>query len=228
MLKDLSVVIPVFNNEHSLQKLTIELIEHINGFTNSYEIIYVEDKSTDNSKEVLKALENDQKQVCVIYHEKNLGQQLAILSGLIHSNSKKVAIMDADLQDDPCQLNDMFNSTNENTTCFIKRMGQYQSFSRMLSSSIFKYIMSYITGLHPRAGCYFMADYHVIKRVIQMNIKRPYINIMVGCLSPAIIYQDANRSKRALGKSSYNFMKRLKAAFYAFSCAIECHRHQNS
>lgn len=103
---DISVVVPLFNEEESLPELT-EAIEKALGDTYSYEIIYVDDGSTDTSWQVVKNLSQQNKKVSGISLRRNYGKSVALQAAFEIVKGKYVVTMDADLQDDPNEVPEM-------------------------------------------------------------------------------------------------------------------------
>ncbi len=96
-LVELSVIIPVMNEEENVEPLHTELSEVLNTMKISYEIIYIDDGSTDKTVEILKTLQN----IVIIQLNKNFGQSAAMKAGFDHANGKYIVSMDGDLQNDP-------------------------------------------------------------------------------------------------------------------------------
>ncbi|GAI37658.1 unnamed protein product, partial [marine sediment metagenome] len=99
--KELSVIIPLFNEEKSLGSLYGELKSALKNFGKSYEIIFVDDGSKDNSWSVLERLHAADKDIRGIQFRKNSGKAAALSAGFKHAEGKVIVTMDADLQDDP-------------------------------------------------------------------------------------------------------------------------------
>ena len=97
---DLSVVIPIFNEEENIPKLIDALNKVLKTLNKSYEVIFVDDGSTDNSFKVLKDLIPNPN-FKIISFRRNFGQTTAISAGFDHSRGKVIVTMDGDLQNDP-------------------------------------------------------------------------------------------------------------------------------
>ncbi len=97
----ISVVIPVYNEEESIEALYKELKSVLDNIKKTYEIIFVDDGSTDKSFEILEKLHNKDKKVKVIKFRRNFGQTSAISAGFDNSKGDIIITMDADLQNDP-------------------------------------------------------------------------------------------------------------------------------
>ena len=98
---ELSVIIPVFNEEENLPALYTRLTTVLSTAVQSHEIIFVDDGSRDTSLPLLRNLAASDARVCVVELARNFGHQVAISAGLDHARGTAVIVMDADLQDPP-------------------------------------------------------------------------------------------------------------------------------
>ena len=105
---DISVVIPLFNEIESLKELHdwIKRVMHTNNFT--YEIIFVDDGSTDNSWQVIEELSAKNKEIRGIKFRRNHGKAAALFCGFEHVKGEVIITMDADLQDSPDEIRDLY------------------------------------------------------------------------------------------------------------------------
>ncbi|MEM2918496.1 MAG: glycosyltransferase family 2 protein [Candidatus Altiarchaeota archaeon] len=110
---DLSVVIPTYNEEENLQVLYSKLKTVLENLKKSYEIIFIDDGSTDRSFEILKELHEKDKTVRVIKFRKNFGQTAAISAGFENSKGKVIVTMDSDLQNDPNDIPRLLSKLDE-------------------------------------------------------------------------------------------------------------------
>lgn len=101
---DLSVIVPVFNEEESLPRLVPEIHAALRPTGFSYEIVLVDDGSRDRSFEVLQGLAAEDPSLVVVQFRRNFGQTAAMQAGLDHARGDLVALMDADLQNDPADI----------------------------------------------------------------------------------------------------------------------------
>ena len=108
-----SLVIPLKNEAESLLPLYKELKNAISSLKKEYEIIFVDDGSTDNSYEVLKSLENKDRNIKVIKLRANFGKSYALDNGLEASIGEIIITLDADLQDDPAEIPKLISKLNE-------------------------------------------------------------------------------------------------------------------
>ena len=96
-----SVVIPVFNEEENLESLYRRLSRVLKALFKDYEIIFVDDGSTDKSLEIMRKLRKTNGRVKIISFSRNFGHQIAITAGIDYASGRAVIVMDADLQDPP-------------------------------------------------------------------------------------------------------------------------------
>ena len=97
----LSIVVPVFNEEESLDELFNRSLSALERITPNFELILVNDGSSDNSLEIIKTFHEKDKRYKVIDLSRNFGHQAAVLAGISHTSGEYVGVMDADLQDPP-------------------------------------------------------------------------------------------------------------------------------
>lgn len=105
MQKELSVIIGVHNEEENIRPLITRISDALRGY--DYEIIYIDDGSTDNTLSVLNSIEHEH--LVVIEFRKNYGQSLALMAGIDHANGEYIVTMDGDLQNDPSDIPAMLN-----------------------------------------------------------------------------------------------------------------------
>jgi len=101
---DLSFVIPAKNEEGSVEKLYLQILSEVKKLKKSYEIIFIDDGSTDKTFEVLSKLRKKDKRITIIRHRGNWGKSVALQNGFDTSRGEIVFTMDADLQDNPVEI----------------------------------------------------------------------------------------------------------------------------
>lgn len=139
MRPEFSVIIPVFNEEESLSELISSILESFKSFDRSYEIIFIDDGSTDNSLELLKKYSRDHKNIHVISFRKNLGKSPALTVGFENANGNFVVTMDADLQDDPKNIEKLFKKLESGEYDLVSgwRKERLDTFLKKMSSRFF-------------------------------------------------------------------------------------------
>ncbi|MGB6368373.1 MAG: glycosyltransferase, partial [Thermoanaerobaculia bacterium] len=101
---DLSVVIPVYNEEANVEPLYVELTAALADLGIAYEMIFVEDGSTDSTLDGLRSISNRDPRVQVLRFSRNYGQTAAIQAGFARAVGRTVVTMDGDLQNDPADI----------------------------------------------------------------------------------------------------------------------------
>jgi len=223
-IPEVSVVIPVYKNEQTLEVLVARVSEALEGEGYSFEMIFVNDASPDGSRAVLESLEKERETVRVHHHERNLGQNRALMNGLALVKGRRVVVMDADLQDIPEYIPALLKKAEgPNRAVFLRRHGMYQSKARMLTSRLYKLPIQWLTGLHYRAGSFFVVDRAVVKRLSEIPVQEPVVTVMVASLASELVYVPGDRAHND-GQSGYSFFKRIAYARKGVACALACRR----
>ena len=109
----LSVIVPVFNEEKNIVTVYEELVRVLEGIDQEFEIIFIDDGSTDQSFKILSKLHKDDPRVIIISFRRNFGQTAALSAGFDHAKGDIVVTLDADLQNDPMDIPKMLDKLNE-------------------------------------------------------------------------------------------------------------------
>ena len=141
----LSIVVPLYNEQDNVALLTEKIHESLQGYT--YEIVYVDDFSTDNTKKVVKAM--DDSQVHLIELKKNYGQSLALAAGIDYAKGEYIITMDGDLQNDPSDIPSMLNYaiTDEYDVVTGIRQKRKDSLVKKIPSKIANFLVRRVTKL---------------------------------------------------------------------------------
>ena len=147
---DISVVIPLFNEAESLPELFdwIERVMKANGF--SYEIIFVNDGSTDNSWEVIEQLQQRSPYVHGIKFRRNYGKSPALHCGFKRAEGDVVITMDADLQDSPDEIPELYRMIKEDGYDLVSgwRKKRYDPLSKTIPTKLFNATARKFSGIH--------------------------------------------------------------------------------
>lgn len=147
---DISVVIPLFNEAESLPELFewIERVMKANGFT--YEIIFVNDGSTDNSWEVIEALRQRSPYVHGIKFRRNYGKSPALHCGFQRAAGDVVITMDADLQDSPDEIPELYRMITEEGYDLVSgwKKKRYDPLSKTIPTKLFNATARKFSGIH--------------------------------------------------------------------------------
>lgn len=150
MNPEFSVVIPIYNEEESLQELIARITESFRKFGKKYEIIFIDDGSTDTTLDLLKKYSRDNKNVRVFSFRRNLGKSPALTLGFQMAKGKFILTMDADLQDDPENIGTLFKTMNKGGFDLVSgwRKNRRDTFLKIISSRFFNnFIIPIMFGL---------------------------------------------------------------------------------
>lgn len=213
----LTVVLPVFNEESNLKEMYSELSKVLAGISEHYEILFVNDGSSDKSESIIKSLAREDKNLSYINLSRNFGQQLAISAGLEHSSGERVAIMDADFQDPPELLPEMFAKLDEGFDVVYgkrnKRTGE--PFMKRFTAKMFYRILSKLTtvDIPLDTGDFRMMKRKVVDVLNQMPEKDKFIRGQVAWIGFKQTHICFEREGRSEGKTGYSYKKMLRFAF---------------
>ncbi|MGM0625693.1 MAG: glycosyltransferase family 2 protein, partial [Bacteroidota bacterium] len=146
---NISLVLPVYNEAANLPECYNKLEEVLKEISPCYELIFVNDGSTDSSLEIIKAFARHNPAVKFIDLSRNFGQQVAISAGIEHALGQRVAIMDADLQDPPELLKSMYNKMDEGWEVVYGRRKNRkgETFLKRMTAKMFYRFLSRMTNV---------------------------------------------------------------------------------
>lgn len=147
---DISVVIPLYNEEESLPELTtwIEKVMKENGF--SYEILFVDDGSTDGSIDVIHRLGKDNSNIHAVSFSRNYGKSPALNIGFRRAKGDVVITMDADLQDSPDEIPELYRMITEDGYDLVSgwKKKRYDPLSKTIPTKLFNATARKVSGIH--------------------------------------------------------------------------------
>jgi len=144
---DLSIVIPIFNEQDNLEPLIDEIEAVLGALDRSFEVLCIDDKSTDSSLDVLRRLKMDRPRLRVIPHSINCGESAGQVTGFQRALGEVIVTMDADQQNNPADIARLLEALDSNTdaVCGIRRRRE-DNLVRRLSSRIANWFRNTITG----------------------------------------------------------------------------------
>ena len=150
-MTELSLVVPVYNEEENLPLLFDALQQVLSPIGRSWEVIFVDDGSTDKSLQVLEALfEKDSAHVRVVVFRRNFGQTAAIAAGLDHSEGDIIILLDSDMQNDPADIPLLLEKLDEGYDLVSgwRKDRKDNRFTRTIPSNLANGLISWATGVH--------------------------------------------------------------------------------
>jgi len=212
---ELSVVIPLFNEEESVEPLYAQLQEALESLEQNYEIIVVDDGSTDRSFDLLKGLHAQDKRLKVIRFRRNFGQTAAFAAGFEHAQGQVVVTMDADLQNDPADIPRLLEKLEEGYDVVSGwRVERWKSawLTRRLPSVVANRLISETTGVHLHDyGCSLKAyRSEVVKNINLYGELHRFIPAMASWMGVSVTEIPVHYQPRQFGRSKYGLSRTIK------------------
>jgi dolichol-phosphate mannosyltransferase len=206
MTLELSVVVPVFNEELGIKEFAQELRNHLDSLKIDYEVIFINDGSKDSTQQII-----DQiiwPQLRSYEFRFNAGHMSALEAGLKKSKGEKIITMDSDLQHPPAYIKEFLriqNETSADVVYGIRNSRKEDNFFKRLTASIYYFLMKKLSGINIRANA---ADYRlIVKEVRDVLISLDEQDKIFRLLIPSLNFREAELSfvadKRKYGKSKY-------------------------
>jgi len=209
----LSIVVPLHNEEESVEKLLAGILEVTEQFDFAYEIIFVDDGSQDNTWTIIEQLKETTPRLKAIKFRRNYGQTSAMVAGFDHAQGRIIVTMDGDLQNDPSDIPLLLEKMEQGYDIVSGwRKNRKDHFSRVLPSRIANAIISLTTGvrLHDY-GCSLKAyRSQCIKPLNAYGEMHRFFPALASMTGARITEVPVNHSARKYGVSKYGFERILK------------------
>jgi glycosyltransferase involved in cell wall biosynthesis len=208
---DITVVVPCYNEEDNIQLLLDELETNLNATGKTFEIIYVDDASTDHSVEVLLSEQRKRPYLRVLRHKKNFGESAAILSGYEAARGDVIFSMDADLQNDPADIPHFLKALSSADAVCGVRGRREDSWTKRISSRIANFVRAALLkdSIHD-AGCTYRAiKREALSQLIGFRGLHRFIPTILGYHGFKVVEIVVNHRPRTRGYSKYGIGNRL-------------------
>jgi len=211
---DLTIVVPVFNEEENLKPLFAQLVRVLEELDLCYEIIAVDDGSSDNSFAILKQLYKESPRIKIVRFRRNFGQTAAFAAGFDHARGEVVVTMDADLQNDPADIPRLLDKMAEgyDVVSGWRKDRQDRFLDRKLPSMLANWLISVTTGVHLHDyGCSLKA-YHrdVVKNVHLYGELHRFIPALASWMGVSVAELPVSHNPRRSGKSKYGLSRTVR------------------
>ncbi len=211
---DLSLVIPVYNEEENVPLLYPAVTAALKDLTLSWEMVLVDDGSRDGSlAELEKLAEQDPARVRVIALRRNFGQTAAIAAGIDHSTGAIVVLMDADLQNDPIDIPMMLEKLDEGYDVVSGwRKARQDTLSRRLPSQLANGLISRVTGVHLHDyGCTLKAYRREVLTGFRLyGEMHRFIPVYANSVGARMLEVEVHHHARRFGKAKYGLERTVK------------------
>ena len=212
----ISIVVPCFNEEEVLRSTNRRLIDVLEQLSLTFEILYVDDGSTDTTAEILRELQALDERIRVIRFSRNFGHQMAITAGLEHAAGDAVAIIDADLQDPPEMLADFVAKWMEGFQVVygVRTERDGETAFKLWTAKIFYRTMGNLsdTEIPLDTGDFRLLDRRVVDALLAMPERDRFVRGMVSWLGFSQAAVPYHRAARAAGVTKFSFFKMVKFA----------------
>ena len=211
----LSVVVPIFNEVENIPELHDELRGVLDRLDRPYEIVYVDDGSTDGSFALLKSLAERHPQVVVIQFRRNFGQTAALAAGMESARGDVLVFMDGDLQNDPADIPRLLETMDEGGYDVVsgwRKNRQDAAIKRKLPSRLANRLISAVSGVHLNDyGCTLKA----YRREVMENVRlygemHRFIPAYAAWAGARIAELEVNHRARKHGRSKYGINRTIK------------------
>jgi len=212
----ISVVVPVFNEEATLDALIARLEGALEGAGLDYEVVFVNDGSRDRSGEMLRAHHGRNPRLKCIMLSRNFGHQVAVTCGLDHAQGDAVIVMDGDLQDPPEVLPGLIARWREGfDVVYAVRKRRKEGWAKVLAYKGFYWVLHRVSYLDIPldSGDFSLMDRRVVDLLAAMPERNRFVRGLrtwVGLRQTGYEYE---RDARYAGQSKYSFTKLLRLAF---------------
>ena len=214
----ISVVIPVYNEEDNLEPLLDELFPILNRTASAFEVICVDDASTDDSYAVLLKLKQKFTQLRIIQHRLNCGESAGQATGFAYARGEWIVTLDADQQNDPADIPALIAaSKNVDAVCGIRQKRE-DDWIKRISSSIANGFRNWVTNdVIADAGCTFRAIRRdALREIPAFNGMHRFLPTLLRLQGFKVVEMKVNHRPRTRGESKYGIGNR------AFRGLIDC------
>jgi dolichol-phosphate mannosyltransferase len=213
----LSIVVPVFNEEQIIEQLVARMSDAAKSITDSYEIIFVNDGSRDNTLSKLKQACYNQPKLHFISFSRNFGHQIAITAGMDYASGDAIVTIDGDLQDPPELIAEMYKQYQDGyKVVYAKRSKRKgETFFKLITAKMFYRLMAWLVSFEIPLD---VGDFRLISRDVLDYLKKmkeydKYIRGQIAWLGFKSTFVMFERDERKFGTTNYPFKKMLRLAF---------------
>jgi len=213
-----SIIVPVYNEQELIPELAMRISQAIKKIGDDYEVIFVNDGSTDKTLSLLLDARKSNPRLKVLNLSRNFGHQAAYTAGLNYSKGDCTVMMDGDLQDPPELIPDMYAKMQASGSDIVygKRSGRRESLAIRTLTWLFHKIFDRINkNTQGDTGNFCLLNRRALDAFLQLNEKNRYLpglRFFIGFQQECVEYQ---RPERSAGKAKMSFWKLMKLAFDA-------------
>lgn len=216
-----SIIAPIYNEKENLQELYRRIKEVMNSTGERWELILVDDGSTDGSAEIIRTFGKDDKYIRPVIFARNFGHQVAVTAGLDYSRGDAVVIIDADLQDPPELILEMAKKWKEGyeVVYAVRTEREGESWFKLWTASLFYRMIYRITDVKIPldTGDFRLMDRKVVDVMNKMRERHRFLRGMSAWVGFRQIGVEYKRAARKAGETKYPFRKMFRLAINAIT-----------
>jgi len=214
---DIAIIIPVYNEEGNLQALYGRVKKTISSISENYQIIFINDGSTDDSLPKILAFAEENPKVFYINLSRNFGHQIAVSAGLEYCNAKCTVIIDSDLQDPPELIAELYAKHKEGFDVVYakRRKRDGESFLKKFTAKLYYRALRRLVpfDIPLDAGDFRLLTKKVVNSINKMPEQNKFLRGQIAWLGFEQSYVLFDRETRKHGKSGYTYSKMFRLAF---------------
>lgn len=214
-----TVVAPVFNEIGCVEEFYNQVAGVMKKLKSPWELVLVDDGSTDGSTEIIRSLAKKDKHVQPVIFARNFGHQIAVTAGLDYARGDAVVVIDADLQDPPEVIPELIAKWKEGfeVVYAVRRTREGETWFKKITASIFYRAIYRITDVKIPldTGDFRLIDRKVVDVMGQMRERHRFLRGMASWVGFRQVGLEYDRKERFAGKTKYPFSKMLKLAINA-------------
>lgn len=213
---NLSIIIPIYNEQGNIDRLINRLKGVVSQLSIDCEYIFINDGSKDDSINIIKNLAKIDPSVKFINFSRNFGHQIAVTAGLDKAVGNRIVIIDADLQDPPELIIDMFNKMDEGfEVVYAKRKARKgESWMKKFTARMFYRILKAITSVNipVDTGDFRIMDRKIVDVLKQMPEQQKFLRGQISWIGFNQTFVEYERDERNAGETGYTYKKMIRFA----------------
>jgi len=217
---DLSVIVPVYNEENVIKSFTDHLLNVLNSINMtcnmSWEIVFVDDGSLDNTFEIIKTLAVSSEKISGVRFSRNFGKEAAMLAGLEHAEGRAVLMIDGDGQHPPEYIKQLvvpWQAGKADIVMAVKSERKSDSVWSRANAHLFNWFMEWATGMNMTGASDFqLLDRRVVQSILQMKERNRFFRGLSNWAGFRVVRVPFNVDDRMGGESKWSTLQLIRLA----------------